>query len=87
MQCMAYATKFPTTSSIYDTMHDRLLIIALLYITITNILIEHFQTQGHPAYCGLGSLTMALNSLLIDPKRTWQGVWRCLTLHYAYNTQ
>jgi len=37
---------------------------------------EHFMTQGHPAYCGVGSLTMALNSLLIDPKRTWQGVWR-----------
>ncbi|KAJ1417229.1 Phytochelatin synthase, partial [Ochromonadaceae sp. CCMP2298] len=37
---------------------------------------ESFQTQGHPAWCGLGSLTTALNSLLIDPGRTWQGVWR-----------
>lgn len=40
------------------------------------ILSEHYLTQGHPAYCGLGSLTMALNALLIDPQRTWQGVWR-----------
>jgi glutathione gamma-glutamylcysteinyltransferase len=30
---------------------------------------ESFQTQGHPAWCGLGSLTTALNSLLIDPGR------------------
>ena len=39
-------------------------------------LAEHFITQGHPAFCGIGSLTMALNSLLLDPKRIWQGVWR-----------
>jgi glutathione gamma-glutamylcysteinyltransferase len=31
---------------------------------------------GHPAFCGIGSLTMSLNSLLLDPKRVWQGVWR-----------
>jgi glutathione gamma-glutamylcysteinyltransferase len=40
------------------------------------LLAEHFVTQGHPAFCGIGSLTMALNSLLVDPKRIWQGVWR-----------
>lgn len=39
-------------------------------------LAEHFTTQGHPAFCGLGSLTMALNALLIDPGRIWQGTWR-----------
>jgi len=39
-------------------------------------LAENYITQGHPAFCGLGSLTMALNSLLVDPKRIWQGVWR-----------
>lgn len=31
---------------------------------------------GHPAFCGVGSLTMALNALLMDPNRVWQGVWR-----------
>jgi hypothetical protein len=39
-------------------------------------LAEHYMTQGHPAFCGVGSLTMALNSLLVDPKRVWQGSWR-----------
>jgi len=39
-------------------------------------LAETFQTQGAPAYCGLGSLSMVLNALLVDPKRVWQGVWR-----------
>jgi len=34
------------------------------------------MTQGHPAFCGIGSLTMALNSLLLDPGRIWQGSWR-----------
>lgn len=37
---------------------------------------EQFTTQAHPAYCGIGSLSMALNALLIDPRRKWQGVWR-----------
>ena len=39
-------------------------------------LAETYQTQGAPAFCGLGSLSMVLNALLIDPKRVWQGVWR-----------
>lgn len=38
---------------------------------------EQFVTQGHPSYCGIGSLTMALNSLLVDPNRVWHGIWRC----------
>ncbi len=39
-------------------------------------LAETYQTQGAPAFCGLGSLSMVLNALLIDPNRVWQGVWR-----------
>ena len=39
-------------------------------------LIEHFHTQSDPAYCGLGSLTMVLNALAIDPGRAWKGPWR-----------
>ena len=39
-------------------------------------LAEVYETQGAPAYCGLGSLSMVLNSLLLDPGRVWQGVWR-----------
>ena len=37
---------------------------------------EHFTTQAHPAFCGLGSLSMMLNAFLVDPGRLWQGVWR-----------
>ena len=40
------------------------------------LLAEHYQTQSHPAFCGIASLAMALNSLAIDPKRVWQGIWR-----------
>ena len=39
-------------------------------------LAEQFHTQSEPAYCGLGSLVMALNALAIDPGRTWKGPWR-----------
>jgi glutathione gamma-glutamylcysteinyltransferase len=39
-------------------------------------LIEQFHTQSDPAYCGLGSLVMALNALGIDPGRAWRGPWR-----------
>ena len=39
-------------------------------------LAEVMNTQAHPAYCGVTSLAVVLNALLIDPKRTWKGVWR-----------
>lgn len=37
---------------------------------------EQFNTQTHPSFCGIGSLSMSLNALLVDPHRVWQGVWR-----------
>lgn len=37
---------------------------------------EQFHTQTEPAYCGLGTLTMVLNALEIDPGRIWKGPWR-----------
>jgi len=39
-------------------------------------LIEQFHTQSEPAYCGLGTLTMVLNALNVDPGKTWKGPWR-----------
>lgn len=39
-------------------------------------LIEQHLTQAEPAYCGLSTLTVILNALAIDPKRTWKGPWR-----------
>lgn len=39
-------------------------------------LAEQFHTQSYPAFCGLGSLVMALNAMSIDPGRVWKGPWR-----------
>lgn len=39
-------------------------------------LAEQFHTQSEPAFCGLGTLVIALNALAIDPGRTWRGPWR-----------
>eukprot|EP00933_Yihiella_yeosuensis_P049472 TRINITY_DN4642_c0_g3_i1.p1 TRINITY_DN4642_c0_g3~~TRINITY_DN4642_c0_g3_i1.p1 ORF type:complete len:478 (-),score=94.11 TRINITY_DN4642_c0_g3_i1:379-1776(-) len=39
-------------------------------------LIEQFRTQDEPAFCGLGTLTMVLNAMNVDPGRTWKGPWR-----------
>lgn len=39
-------------------------------------LAEQFHTQSEPAYCGPGSLVVALNALSIDPGRRWKGPWR-----------
>jgi glutathione gamma-glutamylcysteinyltransferase len=39
-------------------------------------LAEQFHTQADPAFCGLGSLVVALNALSIDPGRLWKGPWR-----------
>lgn len=39
-------------------------------------LCAQFRTQDEPAYCGLSSLVMALNTLEIDPGRIWKGPWR-----------
>src|SRR3954447_24737830 len=39
-------------------------------------LAEQFHTQSDPAFCGLGSLVVALNALGLDPGRLWKGPWR-----------
>lgn len=35
-------------------------------------LIEQFVTQDEPTFCGLGTLTMVMNALRIDPRRRWR---------------
>ena len=35
-------------------------------------LIEQFVTQDEPTFCGLGTLTMVMNALHIDPRRRWR---------------
>lgn len=39
-------------------------------------LASQFRTQDEPAFCGLSSLIMVLNSLDVDPGRVWKGPWR-----------
>lgn len=39
-------------------------------------LAEQFHTQNDPAYCGPGTIVMALNSLGLDPQRMWKAPWR-----------
>eukprot|EP01031_Cornospumella_fuschlensis_P026345 gene26345-31824_t len=39
-------------------------------------LAAHFTTQANTGFCGLASLTVALNALRIDPHRAYSGVWR-----------
>jgi len=36
----------------------------------------YYVMQSEPAFCGLATLSMALNSLQIDPVRVWKGPWR-----------
>lgn len=33
---------------------------------------EQFHTQEEPTFCGLGTLTMVMNALRIDPRRRWR---------------
>ncbi|EPY52818.1 phytochelatin synthetase [Schizosaccharomyces cryophilus OY26] len=39
-------------------------------------LAQQMVTQNEPAFCGLGTLCMILNSLKVDPGRLWKGSWR-----------
>ena len=39
-------------------------------------LIEQFTTQSEPAFCGISTLVIVLNTLAIDPRRAWKGPWR-----------
>lgn len=39
-------------------------------------LVSQWQTQTHPAYCGLTTLTTILNALNVDPSRVWMFPWR-----------
>ncbi|GAB1606884.1 glutathione gamma-glutamylcysteinyltransferase 1-like [Argonauta hians] len=39
-------------------------------------LAAQFRTQDEPAYCGLSSLVMVLNALVVDPGVVWKDPWR-----------
>ena len=39
-------------------------------------LADQFQTQGDPTYCGPTTMVCVFNSLNVDPKKKWKGIWR-----------
>jgi len=39
-------------------------------------LASQFRTQEEPAFCGLSTLVMVLNTLEVDPMKVWKGPWR-----------
>jgi hypothetical protein len=41
------------------------------------------DAEAEPAYCGLTSLVIALNTLAIDPLRIWKGSWRWYTEEFV----
>jgi glutathione gamma-glutamylcysteinyltransferase len=43
-------------------------------------LVETFQTQEEPSFCGLSSLANVLNALSIDPGRKWKGRINCTSV-------
>ena len=43
------------------------------------VLSSCYTTQSRPNYCGLSTLAIILNSLQIDPRRCWKGIWRWYT--------
>lgn len=40
-------------------------------------LMQQHSTQAEPAYCGISTLTIALNAFALDPRQSWRGTpWR-----------
>ena len=39
-------------------------------------LVQQFQNQSDPAYCGVTTLLVILNALAVDPNVRWRGGWR-----------
>jgi glutathione gamma-glutamylcysteinyltransferase len=39
-------------------------------------LADQFQTQSDPTFCGPTTMASVFNSLNVDPKRKWKGIWR-----------
>jgi len=40
---------------------------------------EQFLTQSDPPSCGPATISLVLNSLMVDPKRVWKAPWRWYT--------
>ncbi|EEB09317.1 phytochelatin synthetase [Schizosaccharomyces japonicus yFS275] len=74
-----YKRQLPSQCTAFDsTEGKRLFMQALQEGGMENYfsLAQQFVTQNEPAFCGLGTLCMILNSLKVDPGRLWKGAWR-----------
>lgn len=82
----AFITVWPSLSLKISTLMQKIFNEALQKGTMEGFfrLISYFQTQSEPAYCGLASLSMVLNSLSIDPGRKWKGIYTSNS--WLYNT-
>mmetsp|Transcript_119286 Transcript_119286/g.210755 ORF Transcript_119286/g.210755 Transcript_119286/m.210755 type:complete len:505 (-) Transcript_119286:147-1661(-) len=74
-----YQRSLPPAQVAFSSAHGRRLFLEALeagYMENYFYLAEQFRTQDEPTFCGLTTLAMVLNSLRIDPMRTWKGAWR-----------
>lgn len=75
-----YQRPLPASCLAYTTPEGRLRLVESLQSAPENHvyfnLAAQFRTQDEPAFCGLSTLVMVLNSFNIDPQRTWKGPWR-----------
>src|SRR5438045_713599 len=74
-----YRRPLPSDAIAFSSPEGREVLVEALAIEGLNgyfRLAEQFHTQSDPAFCGLGSLVVALNALAIDPGRLWKGPWR-----------
>ena len=77
-----YRRNLPAVTTAFSSKKGKLLFKeALLADTMANYfkLAEQFTTQSDPSFCGPATLIMILNSLAIDPNKTWKGIWRWYT--------
>lgn len=74
-----YKRTLPDTCTAFNSEEGKRLFKESLLAGYANIyfpLAEQFRTQSEPAYCGLSTLVMVLNTLAVDPKKIWRGGWR-----------
>ena len=74
-----YKRTTPKVGIPFDSEKSNKLVLQCLkskYYSSFYTLLSHFTTQSHPTYCGISSMVMILNALLIDPNRRWNGIWR-----------
>ncbi|KAJ3095642.1 hypothetical protein HDU97_006749 [Phlyctochytrium planicorne] len=74
-----YKRPLPDTCVAFQSAHGKTIFCRAVhtpYMEAYYALSMHYTTQNEPAYCGLTTLCMVLNTLEVDPLRRWKGPWR-----------